>query len=220
MFKIVSNTLPSPLPPPHATDIQNMKLWPSILSLLSSPEPSLRKGAAWVCGTALQNNIKAQRAFLDNDGLRHVLTLLRDDPDKGVRSKAQYAVSGAIKHFPEALEAFAGMGGYDVLGEVITRADDPPTLRKIIFLYNTLMAEDPATAPVLRDNGTVAKLEEVLGKFGEDEDMVEKTVRTLHTLLTQTSTPAPATLAASLRTLKAQHGDLGLTEKEWREFGV
>ncbi|RUS28050.1 hypothetical protein BC938DRAFT_482402 [Jimgerdemannia flammicorona] len=112
--------------------------------------------------------------FLDNDGLRHVLTLLRDDPDKGVRSKAQYAVSGAIKHFPEALEAFAGMGGYDVLGEVITRADDPPTLRKIIFLYNTLMAEDPATAPVLRDNGTVAKLEEVLGKFGEDEDMVEK----------------------------------------------
>ncbi|RUS19624.1 hypothetical protein BC937DRAFT_87186 [Endogone sp. FLAS-F59071] len=54
LFNIFHFTIP--------TDIQNMKLWPPILSLLSSPEPSLRKGAAWVCGTAVQNNIKAQQA--------------------------------------------------------------------------------------------------------------------------------------------------------------
>jgi len=107
----------------NAMSIQNMNLWPSILSLLSSPEPSLRKGAAWVCGTAVQNNIKAQQAFLDNDGLRLILNLLRDDSDSEVRNKAQYAVSGTIKHFPAALAAFTEMGGYNILSEMIARMD-------------------------------------------------------------------------------------------------
>lgn len=39
-----------------------MNLWPKILSFLSFSETSLRKHAVWVCGTAIQNNIRAQKA--------------------------------------------------------------------------------------------------------------------------------------------------------------
>ena len=43
-------------------DIENMKLWPPLLSQLNAEEPEIRKGVAWVCGTAMQNNPKAQEA--------------------------------------------------------------------------------------------------------------------------------------------------------------
>jgi hsp70-interacting protein len=39
-----------------------MNLWPKLLSFLSLPETSLRVHAVWVCGTAIQNNIRAQKA--------------------------------------------------------------------------------------------------------------------------------------------------------------
>jgi len=146
--------------------------------------------------------------------------LLRDDSDSEVRNKAQYAVSGTIKHFPAALAAFTEMGGYDVLSEAIARMGDPPILHKIIFLYNTLMMENASTAQILLEKGMVKRLEEVLEKFKDDEDMVEKAIRTLHTLLVHTSTPVPANLVATFRDLKARHGELGLAEEEWKEFGV
>lgn len=39
-----------------------MNLWPALLGQLTAPEPEIRKGVAWVCGTAVQNNPKAQTA--------------------------------------------------------------------------------------------------------------------------------------------------------------
>lgn len=43
-------------------DIEAMNLWPALLGQLTAPEPEIRKGVAWVCGTAVQNNPKAQTA--------------------------------------------------------------------------------------------------------------------------------------------------------------
>jgi hsp70-interacting protein len=39
-----------------------MKLWPAIIAQLSNEHAEVRKGTAWVCGTAVQNNPKAQQA--------------------------------------------------------------------------------------------------------------------------------------------------------------
>lgn len=46
-------------------DIDNMNLWPKLISFLSFPETTLREYAAWVCGTAVQNNPQAQKAVRD-----------------------------------------------------------------------------------------------------------------------------------------------------------
>ncbi len=43
-------------------DIENMKMWPPILEELKNTNPKFREQAAWVCGTATQNNPKAQSA--------------------------------------------------------------------------------------------------------------------------------------------------------------
>lgn len=39
-----------------------MNLWPAIIEQLSNEHAEVRKGSAWVCGTAVQNNPKAQEA--------------------------------------------------------------------------------------------------------------------------------------------------------------
>lgn len=43
-------------------DLENMKLWPAIIAQLNNEHAEIRKGVAWVCGTAVQNNPKAQKA--------------------------------------------------------------------------------------------------------------------------------------------------------------
>jgi hypothetical protein len=39
--------------------------------------------------------------------------------DKEVRAKAQYALSGLIKHFPEGLAQFQEKGGFDALADIV-----------------------------------------------------------------------------------------------------
>jgi hypothetical protein len=46
----------------NARNIENMKLWPSIIKQLESDEAEIRTATAWVCGTAVQNNPEAQKA--------------------------------------------------------------------------------------------------------------------------------------------------------------
>lgn len=46
----------------NANNLENLKLWNPLIGQLSSPESSLRYMAAWVCGTAVQNNLKSQES--------------------------------------------------------------------------------------------------------------------------------------------------------------
>lgn len=50
------------LTPNLPVDLENMNLWPAIIAQLSNKEVEIRKGTAWVCGTAVQNNPKSQVA--------------------------------------------------------------------------------------------------------------------------------------------------------------
>lgn len=129
-----------------------------------------------------------------------MLNLLRNPAeDKEVRAKAQYALSGSIKHFPAAIDQFREKGGFDVLADIVKKPEgkngshyvislwyfmsfitslelDSSTLRKTIFLYNTLMLENPTVAKLLVSQGIHDALANVLSKAieEEDEDLAEK----------------------------------------------
>jgi len=62
-------------------------MWPPIVEELKSENPKFRQQAAWVCGTATQNNPKAQAAVsfhgnwkLDLEPNGDTLQMLRPDP--------------------------------------------------------------------------------------------------------------------------------------------
>ncbi|GJJ78063.1 hsp70-interacting protein [Entomortierella parvispora] len=182
----------------NACNIENMKMWPPILEELKNENPKFREQAAWVCGTATQNNPKAQAAFLKDKGLAPVIDLL-SDPETYVRAKAIYALSGAIKHYTPALEEFKAVDGHGKLVGMLKNETDISLLRKAVFLINSLLIEDPACSTQLVNLEIVSALSTVLTLHMDDEDLVEKVLVTLRTFLQSTSTPVPATSLALVR---------------------
>jgi hypothetical protein len=49
----------------NANNLEPMNMWPSLIGLLSAPEDEVIRHVCWICGTAIQNNIKAQTAVSD-----------------------------------------------------------------------------------------------------------------------------------------------------------
>lgn len=92
----------------NANNIENLKLWPPLLSQLSAPEFQLRFMGAWCCGTAVQNNPKSQEALHKHGGVAKIVELILKDPEEKVRTKAVYALSSQIRNqepsLKEALE--------------------------------------------------------------------------------------------------------------------
>ncbi|KAF9185663.1 hsp70 nucleotide exchange factor fes1 [Haplosporangium sp. Z 767] len=180
----------------NASNIENMKMWPPILEELKNSNPKLREQAAWVCGTATQNNPKAQSAFLKEKGLPAIIELL-SDPETFVRTKAIYALSGAVKHFQPAFEEFKNEDGLKTLTNLLKNETDVSLLRKVVFLLNTLLIQDPSITTELADLRFIHTLNDVLTQNMDDEDLIEKSLVTLRTYFHVALSPVhPMTLAA------------------------
>ncbi|CAO3681501.1 unnamed protein product [Rhizopus stolonifer] len=206
----------------NACNIENMKLWPAIIQQLEAKEPEVRKGTAWVCGTAVQNNTQAQKAFMKQGGLVPLLNLLAHDEDKGVRNKALYAISGFLKHNEEGFLEFQKLDGLNVLHSILSDKD-ATMLRKVVFLYNSLMFDNATLAGELVKDNTYNDFLSILEKYTveiDDEDMVEKTLRTIHTLITKSQTPVSEELKKTCQTAKDKYGadNLNLVESEWKDL--
>ncbi|ORZ02195.1 armadillo-type protein [Syncephalastrum racemosum] len=208
----------------NAKNIENMKMWPTIISLYNAPEPEIRKGALWISGTAVQNNPAAQKAYLANGGLEPLVNLLKNDQNTEVKAKALYAISGLLKHCPSAVEAFELQGGFKLLGDLLKESDNPNMVRKIVFLLNSLMIDNAKVAKLLLEGNLLQELDVVLVKYtkseNQDEDMIEKTLRTLHTLVTQTCTSVSPEMKQHVEEARSTFGqeNLGLAAEEWTQL--
>ena len=109
----------------NANNMESLGLWtPLIATLKDSQESELRRYAAWCIGSAVQNNVKAQEKLLVfESALPTLLKLAVEDESEGVRRKAIYAVSSAIRNYQPALDEavkvlpkdFAPEGGIDAM---------------------------------------------------------------------------------------------------------
>ncbi|KAF8471931.1 nucleotide exchange factor Fes1-domain-containing protein [Kalaharituber pfeilii] len=88
----------------NANNLENLNLWEPLIAQFDSPEPELRFMAAWVCGTAVQNNIKTQRKFHSAGGTHKAINAFLNDPSEKVRAKSVYAISSTIRNYEPALK--------------------------------------------------------------------------------------------------------------------
>lgn len=88
----------------NANNLENLGLWEPLVAQLDSPEGELRFMAAWVCGTAVQNNIKTQAKFHEVGGTGKIVDMFLNDPVEKVRSKAVYAISSTIRNYQPAMD--------------------------------------------------------------------------------------------------------------------
>jgi len=118
----------------NANNIENLALWPPLISLLDSPERKLRFMAAWCCGTAVQNNVKSQEAFQSHGGVQKLVDIVLKDPAEEVRKKGCYALSSAIRNMQKSLNLALGLlpeEVVDVCGRQLD-ADDMDGIDKLM----------------------------------------------------------------------------------------
>lgn len=123
----------------NANNMAPMGMWPAMRALLDAQEPEIQSATAWVIGTAIQNNDKAQAAALSHDVLAPLLLLLSSS-NSGVQNKSAYALSSLLKHYPAAVLQFATAGGWAPLQRAL-ESDNLVLRRKVVFLLTQLVRQ-------------------------------------------------------------------------------
>ena len=139
----------------NASNLQVLKLWPPLLSQLGAPEAPIRRYAAWVIGTAVQNNPKAQGHLLQYKGVKKLVESLGDD--YAVRTKVIYALGSELSHCPAAVKQFEEVGGWNLLRVSLEDVEEGTECqRRIAFLVVNYLAEEGVSTEGLQENGYLA----------------------------------------------------------------
>ncbi|TPX58685.1 hypothetical protein PhCBS80983_g02960 [Powellomyces hirtus] len=184
----------------NANDLRPLKLWAPLIEIVStSPEPKLRMYAAWVMGTAVQNNFKAQDDFMAAGGLDPILKVLASDTDADVRGKALHCISSAIRQNSAAIGAFMAKNGVAALVSVALDGD-ARLLKRAIFLIRSLIEEEAPevaakAAQAAQENSVPEMAADLMMSETQDTDLVEKCLELLSVLAVK----YPNTLSAELR---------------------
>ncbi|KAL8278726.1 hypothetical protein RQP46_008795 [Phenoliferia psychrophenolica] len=133
----------------NANDLKFNKLWEPIFSHVTDPNDEVALRACWVCGTAVQNNPRAQSAFLELDPLPTLLPILTSSTvSASVRGKAMYCLSSTLKHSPEAVKRFDELDGWSSLN--LALQDPSQTIRtKTAFLLSQLVSQSSSPSSLL-----------------------------------------------------------------------
>ncbi|KAJ2476321.1 hsp70 nucleotide exchange factor fes1 [Coemansia sp. RSA 2131] len=124
----------------NASNLEPLNLWPRLLQLYSDAAPSVRIGALWVSGTAVQHNPNAQKAFGKHNGVQSALRVLQDDSVDAVRTKALYCVSSFIRANVHGLTEFVASNGLPAV-QLAVENGSCALRQKAFFLLHALIDE-------------------------------------------------------------------------------
>lgn len=119
----------------NANNIENLKLWPSIIAQLNGSE-SLSVLAASIIGVATQNNPDSQKAFLEKeDGLASLIKLVNDEgTPRELLLKSLFAMSCLVRNYADATNLFAELNGWEALHLQSSHSDHKLLLRKLSLI--------------------------------------------------------------------------------------
>ena len=147
----------------NARDFKAIDGFGPTLELLASDEPALQAAAAWVVGTAVQNQRELQLHLLGLDALPSLLRLLRSHAHESVRAKSLFATSCLVRNCVEAQATFEAQRGVDALLAALAELGSPRLVRKALVLLTDLLDEE-AEADAEADAAGGVELLEVDGE--------------------------------------------------------
>ncbi|QFZ28456.1 putative hsp70 nucleotide exchange factor [Clavispora lusitaniae] len=120
----------------NANNIENMKLWPSVIAQLQADAVSLRVLSASIVAIATQNNPASQEAFFKADnGFSQLIELASaDSTPKDLRMKCLFALSSTVRNYKIAADRFVELGGFKALQLHPSNDDQKMSLRKLSLL--------------------------------------------------------------------------------------
>lgn len=120
----------------NANNIENMKLWPDIIALLSAKEPSLQVLAASIVAIATQNNPKSQDAFAQySDGFSKLIQLAFDSTTSAeLYTKSLSALASLIRNNEAANDKFVELQGLECLSLSDAGSNKKVMMRKLSLI--------------------------------------------------------------------------------------
>ena len=96
----------------NANLLSKLGLWTPLLELLAHEDAQIRRMAAWVVGTAVQNNAPSQERLVALGGVEKLVTMALGErladaeakETKEVRRKAVYALSSACRNYQPGMD--------------------------------------------------------------------------------------------------------------------
>lgn len=125
----------------NAVDFVAMGGFLLVIPSLNSSDDEVRASAAFLLGSAMQSNPKVQIEALENALLQCLLRLIVWDASHVVRSRAMYALSTLVRHFPLAQQQLVELGGLTVLSELFRHPLHNPELTKLQVKAVTLLTD-------------------------------------------------------------------------------
>lgn len=177
----------------NANDLDKLGGVAAVIRQLDNVEPDVRKLAAWVLGTACQNNPVVQNQILDHGTLTKLLKMVRSDSVEEA-IKALYAVSAVIRDNLNAQEMFYAEAGDLMLKDVLSNSTfDIRLRRKCIFLVGDLAAcqldiTDKPELPFFSDSSFLKAVVNLTS--ADDLDLQEKALFATKNLLQLKTTDA------------------------------
>jgi hypothetical protein len=201
----------------NASNLDTLRLWPPLLSMLSAPEAEVRRYAAWVIGTAVQNNIKAQTHLHQYNGVKRLVDRL--DDEYPVRSKALYALGSQLHHFPPAAKQFEEAGGWEKLKRCLDDVDEGTECqRRVAFFLASYLADEGVDISKIQEHGFLDRLIGILRR-SDETDLRERALQAVQTLVHRTdgNDETKAQLKGMLPGLREQHPE-ALDHEQWRSL--
>ncbi|RWS01697.1 nucleotide exchange factor SIL1-like protein [Dinothrombium tinctorium] len=119
-----------------------------ILPDLNNSDYRCKEIIAKTLGSAAQNNVKVQMAFLESGALDPLLGILSLDSSIKVKSSALFAISALIRLFPPAQKQFVEKGGVSLIASLFKKNSFNASgikLRIIHLLYDLLTEQEIET---------------------------------------------------------------------------
>lgn len=136
----------------NANNLKPLGMWQPLIAQLDDKDAEIRKMAAWVIGTAVQNNEPAQGHALESGPLKVVPKLLQlvakpEEADE-VKVKALYALTGELGHNPEGYKAFVEADGWATIASLFEQATlgDLKVRARALSLLRILLTIEPVQA--------------------------------------------------------------------------
>lgn len=153
----------------NANIIQNLKLWPDIIELLSSPNKEISVLAASIIATATQNNPPSQEAFLSHhSGLIKLISLAstRETPSE-LRLKSIFALASLIRNFEDGCQLFIKNDGLSCI-DISTQVKDVKLVLRQLSLVGALLSTglDPSKTAKFRESNLTRFLVSILSVDG------------------------------------------------------
>lgn len=134
----------------NANNLGPLGLWAPLLASLSDAEPEVRRYAAWVVGTSVQNNETSQERLLAMGGLPRLVALaLAPAEREDVRRKAVYALSSATRNYQPAMDVVAAeleKGGHRPAGSAKVDARNMDAVDEVMDGLKEQVKKDAAKA--------------------------------------------------------------------------